>query len=784
MHDPAHDRDPVQHGLMLRLTDMRALLPFAEELLAQGCGPRTEVYAGVFLAWGQLARGQRAAAEEALARTLARAREVGDREGLAVSRGLEADLWLRDGRLDEVLAHCDATAALGDGALPARVRYLDAARRSLALARSGRLEDGLRAHYERLALARHIAEPDVLCDALANLGGLQTSLMNLADGLTLGEEAWSLCADTAWHGLVQVAGPNLMCTLSGLGEHARACTLARQLMDAEPRFSIQHRPARRCMYAIALAAAGRHDEAQRLLDQARDERPDIAELRPEWVWTQAMVWNHQGRPADALALVAPHHARLGEAFGGGYLPEDRAQLCAQAAIACEATGDLAGALRHEREAAAAREQAGARAADARRLSLQIGHALDTARRQRDQALREQARAEQERARLAELNARLAEADAAKTRFLAAASHDLRQPVQALALTLATLQGERSASGQRRLMARMQQSLQALGSMFDVLLDVSRLDAGRVPVNLAPVDLGELLQRLVDEHAPAAGAAGLGLRLHLPRQRARGMLRALGHSDAALLEVCLRNLLGNALKYTPHGGVLLRLRVPVSGPEHGWRIEVRDTGIGIPQEAQARVFQEFYQVGNPERDRRQGLGLGLAIVERTAALLGHRVGLRSRPGRGSCFHLELAAAPGGLEDVPSTRRRAGAGPQPTLIVVDDDAEVRDALLALLRRWGHAAVAGADAAEALAAWEGLGRPRIGAALVDLRLRGGSTGLEAIAALRQALGADLPALVITGDVAAERTRQLDEAGQPWLAKPLMPLRLRSWLRGLAAD
>ncbi len=422
------------------------------------------------------------------------------------------------------------------------------------------------------------------------------------------------------------------------------------------------------------------------------------------------------------------------------------------------------ALAHERHAAAAREQAAAQAAHARRLTLQIDLELDAAHRARDQAKREQQR-------LAELNTELEAANAAKTRFLAAASHDLRQPVQALAMYMAALQREPSAPARNDLMTRMNQSLQALGSLFDVLLDVSRLDAGLVPVHPAALRLDDLLRRLVDEYMLLAQQRNLRLRVRLPPEAAATV------SDAVLLEGCLRNLLDNALKYTARGGVIVRLRPNAAG----WRVEVRDTGIGIDATVQAQVFHEFFQVGNEERDRSKGLGLGLSIVKRTAALLGHPLGLRSRAGRGSCFYIDVPRQAVLATDAAAV---AAQGAEPTalgLIVIDDDASVRDSLGALLERWGHRVMEGNDAPEALLQWQQLGCPAVDAAIIDLRLRGGRTGLQAIADLRAGIGATLPALVVTGDIAPSRLRLLTDAGQPWLPKPLMPMRLRSWLQAL---
>jgi len=586
-----------------------------------------------------------------------------------------------------------------------------------------------------------------------------------------------LCEHTEWYGVIYLAGANRMCVLSLLGRHDEAVAMADRMIALEDRFPARHRDIRQTLCAMALARAERWDRAQAFLDQAQAEQRDIQHERAEWVWIQALVFNRTGRAAQALALARPYIERHHDQLNGSRFPQDRAQLYAQAALASESLDDFAGALAYERRAAAAREQAAVQSAHARRLTLQIHHELDAAHRARDDALRERERATHEQARLAALNDELEAANAAKTRFLAAASHDLRQPVQALAMYLAALEREPAAAQRRSLVVRMGASLTSLGRLFDALLDLSQLDAGLVRLHRAPLRLDALLQRMVDEHQLGARERGLQLRLHLPR----GVPAAAADSDAALLERCLRNLIDNALKYTARGGCVVRLRE--AGPAH-WRVEVRDTGAGIEPAAQELVFQEFFQVGNDERDRSRGLGLGLSIVKRTAALLRHPLGLRSRPGTGSCFWIDLPRVPWHADHAPAPAPgHEGESDALTLIVIDDDAQVRDGLTALLERWGHGVLPGADVPDAIAHWLGAGRLPVHGAIVDLRLRHGRTGLQAIAELRTRLGQPLPALVLTGDVTPDRLKLLNDAGQPWLQKPVMPLRLRSWLKGLPA-
>jgi signal transduction histidine kinase/CheY-like chemotaxis protein len=767
MATPSDAAALVLEGQRLRQVDPRALRSHAEWLRhAAGNDLRLQGYAEVFSAWGLLAHGDRPAAEQALSRAESLMDRCGDFEGRLMCRGLQADLFIRDERFVEAMEIARVVLAQPEDTLSVWERYRAHSRITTALEQLGDHDEALRSHYRTLALARRSGEPALLANALGGAGGLQSSLLNLVDAVTLCDEAWALCEHTDWHGVVQLVGVNRMAALSGLGRHDEAVAMADTLIAREPHFPSRFRIVRHSVYALALVRASLFDRAQTQLDVARGGATDEALDRTGWVWIQAMVFNRTRRAREALALLEPYLHRHHQKLLAGDFPVDRAHIFGEAALACEALGDFAAALAHERRAAAAREQAAAKAAHARRLTLQIDLELDAAHRARDQATREQQR-------LAELNAQLEAANAAKTRFLAAASHDLRQPVQALAMYMAALQREPSPTARHDLMARMNQSLQSLGSLFDVLLDVSRLDAGLVPVHPLPLRLDVLLRRLVDEHRLAAEQRGLGLRLRLPHEAAGA------RSDAVLLEGCLRNLLDNALKYTLRGGVVMRLRATAAG----WRVEVRDTGIGIDPALQPQVFQEFFQVGNEERDRSKGLGLGLSIVKRTAALLGHPLGLRSRPGRGSSFHIDLPRSEAPPADGAASPDDSGERTALGLLVIDDDAQVRDSLGALLERWGHRVVQGSDAGEALGQWRAQGEPALDAAIVDLRLRAGRSGLQAIADLRAILGVALPALVITGDIAPDRLRRLADAGQPWLPKPLMPMRLRSWLQALPA-
>ena len=367
------------------------------------------------------------------------------------------------------------------------------------------------------------------------------------------------------------------------------------------------------------------------------------------------------------------------------------------------------------------------------------------------------------------------ADQAKTRFLAAASHDLRQPAHALTLYMATLRCENLDSRQSDLVERMSGSLSALETMFNMLLDVSRIDAGGMKPEATTFSVDEMLRRLADEFAPQAEAQGLRLALHLPPPTG-----VLAHGDRGLVERALRNLLANAVKYTTHGGVLLacRLRSGATPGSRRWRLEVWDTGVGISEGDKPRVFEEFFQVDNPSRDRAKGLGLGLSIVQRIADLLELDLVMGSKVGRGSFFALHLPRvvdASGRHDDHASLISTSGVAGI-VVAMIEDDVEVRSAMRSLLEQWGCRVAAGADADEVMAnlrANGGAARPE--AILVDQRLDAGRTGPEEAQLIFDRLGAVIPMLVITGEA---DVAPIVAAGHACMTKPISPGLLRDWL------
>ena len=348
------------------------------------------------------------------------------------------------------------------------------------------------------------------------------------------------------------------------------------------------------------------------------------------------------------------------------------------------------------------------------------------------------------------------ANRAKTRFLASASHDLRQPMHTLSLFSAALTMRPLDTSARAIAAQMNQAVHALGTQLDTLLDVSKLDAGVVPVHARSFALGPFLARLRDELEPIARSRGLLLDVQAPPA-------AVCHTDPLLFERVLRNLIDNALKYTDKGAVCLTAR------SDGALIEfvLRDSGPGIPLAEQERVFEEFYQLGNPQRDRSRGLGLGLSIVRRLGELLRLDLKMRSALGEGTEFTFRVA---GGQVEAPAPQPVRAAAPEwPSVrglrvLVVDDEGAVRDGMRTLLEGLGSEVQVAEGSNEALRLARG-GAPDI--VLADFRLRGEDDGLLTVRRLR-AEHPGLAALIVTGDSAPARLREAHEAGLRLLHKP----------------
>jgi signal transduction histidine kinase/CheY-like chemotaxis protein len=360
------------------------------------------------------------------------------------------------------------------------------------------------------------------------------------------------------------------------------------------------------------------------------------------------------------------------------------------------------------------------------------------------------------------------ANVSKSRFFAAASHDLRQPLHSLGLFAAALKERVVDPESRDLARRIGDSIEALDRLFDELLDLSRLDAGTVEVRRRPLSLQSLFERLDSEFRDTAAAKGLRLRL-VPTTW-------VVDTDPVLLERVLVNLVSNAMRYTKTGGVLVAARRRGAAV----RLEVRDTGVGIPTDQQSLVFDEFYQVGNPGRDRRQGLGLGLAIVRRLTTLLGHRLTLDSVVGRGTRFTLELPLADRAADMTTSDETvRDEPFHGRCVLLVDDEPDILAATATLLNQWGCAVQTASGLTAALELIRTGFAPDV--LLADLRLDAEHDGIDVIARVRAVLCRKIPALLISGDTGARELERVRQSGLLLLTKPVAPAKLRSALHAL---
>ena len=357
-----------------------------------------------------------------------------------------------------------------------------------------------------------------------------------------------------------------------------------------------------------------------------------------------------------------------------------------------------------------------------------------------------------------------EANLAKSKFLAAASHDLRQPVHAQELFLEVLARSDLSERQHNILNNARTASQASAQMLDTLLDFSRIEAGVIEPQQRAFHLQPLLNKLENELGKQVDIKNIVYRC---RETQLAVL-----SDPNLLELMLRNLITNAIRYTHQGGLLIACRKRGDAV----LIEVFDTGVGIEPAQQSEIFREFHQLENPERDRLKGLGLGLAITEGLAHSLGHTLSVTSRPGRGSVFRIRLPLANCSFTDdafeLPTgPRLRAGLLQSLRVLVIEDDAIVRQGMAHLLEEWGCDCRAVESIDEAL---EQVDQWPVQMLISDYRLRKNQTGAEAINRVREAIGEPIPALIITGDTAPERLRDAHNSGVLLLHKPLSPTQL----------
>ncbi|MEK0085486.1 NahK/ErcS family hybrid sensor histidine kinase/response regulator [Benzoatithermus flavus] len=375
--------------------------------------------------------------------------------------------------------------------------------------------------------------------------------------------------------------------------------------------------------------------------------------------------------------------------------------------------------------------------------------------------------------LAETKAEAEQANQSKTRFLAAVSHDLLQPLNAARLFLSALGETDQTPKSRQLIENIEIAFESIERLLGSLLDISKLDAGVTTAEIGDVPLAAVLKPLVAEFAPLAEKKGLTLRF-VPSS-------AVVRTDPHLLSRILRNLLSNAIRYTLAGRVIVGVRR--SGG--GFVVEVGDTGVGIPPDKQREIFEEFRRLGNAPDTRDRGFGLGLAIVERIARLLGHRVEVRSAPGRGSRF---LVYVPAGRAGRPLAAPRPAVDGSPAalrnalVLVIENERAIQEGMQALLQGWGFEVIAEASAESAISALCACAR-RPDLVIADFHLDEGELGTNAVRRLRATYGDQLPGLIITADRMPEAQREIRALGLPLLNKPVRPAQLRAMMRHLLA-
>jgi len=359
------------------------------------------------------------------------------------------------------------------------------------------------------------------------------------------------------------------------------------------------------------------------------------------------------------------------------------------------------------------------------------------------------------------------ANQAKSRFIAAASHDLRQPLHALGLFVAQLHGKMRAGERVQIIRRIEAALSAMNELFSALLDISKLDAGATTVNVTVFPVSQLLAHAETTFAGAAREKGLSFKAAPSEAWVR--------SDFILLEQIVFNLITNALRYTQRGGVLVGCRK--RGDQ--LRIEVWDTGVGIPADQHDKIFGEFYRLGEPDRDRRGGLGLGLAIVDRLCRLLGHPIQVRSRIGKGSVFAITVPRAPADKRAIEASVVPRSSEPSlangTLVLVIDDDPLVLEGMSGIFRQWGCQVITADTDDKALKVASEQDRlPDL--IISDYFLSHGRTGIETVEWLRSELSASIPAFLISGDTDPATLLEAKNKGYHLLHKPVDPMALRA--------
>lgn len=587
--------------------------------------------------WQANRRDESRVKREQAAQMFARLRDVAGIANCQDLASLDARL---SGNLDLAERLCIENCALPEGArLPAEhcVCYTGAG--AVQFAR-GQHDDCQRTWSMALAYAQKADNPGLEVSTLCNLGGWNISVCNFEDGRRLSERAFDLAqrifeqaggteVTTGWIN----SGMNLLVALDCLGLHTEAMAVFERVVVWEKALPPTQLANYYVTFASALLHAGEVRRAEHYLRASLVGECSTTDFALEQSIVQAEIWNQRGdfeATRDICARLL--RDRDDTVSTRDVSAHDLMRFYNAATLANESLGNFEAALEHQKAAFEKYEELVGKSARARRLTLEIQTELQRTEWQRDQALRMRHAAERERERLAELNIALETASSAKSGFLAAASHDLRQPVHAVSLLADTLAQRLAGNAQQsELVSRIAQSTAALQRLLSELLDISELDAGATAAHIAALPIADLMLTVDGEFRDAATAQGLELRMVANDVWVK--------SDATHLLRILRNLVANALAYTQQGGVLIAARAR----NNELLLEVWDTGMGIEARHLPQLFEEFYQVGNHARDRRKGLGLGLAIVKRLADLLGHRVEVQSRPGRGTVVRVVLPLA---------------------------------------------------------------------------------------------------------------------------------------------
>jgi len=364
--------------------------------------------------------------------------------------------------------------------------------------------------------------------------------------------------------------------------------------------------------------------------------------------------------------------------------------------------------------------------------------------------------------------RAEEASLAKSRFLASASHDLRQPIHALGMFLGALTQHDMNREMRRLVGHMEGSINAMDSLFGSLLDISRLDAGVVQSYPQIVRLDPMLERICRDYAGEAAQKDIALTY------CRSSAAIL--TDPILFERVLRNIISNAIRYTDEGRVLVGVR----RKGNQLKVQVLDSGRGIPDDQQERIFEEFYQLDNKERDRTKGLGLGLAIVKRLTVILNCPFELRSTFRKGTMFSLSVPLARAAPNAETMLDFSHGIIRRGMILIIDDEATIREAMRSLLTGWGHDVILAGSCEEMLTQLEDC--PVLPDLIIcDYRLRAGENGIEVIRRLQSEYNEDIPAVLITGDTAPDRLSEAKASGFLLLHKPVANAKLRATISRL---